>query len=453
MKHLTLACVLLMLSALHAQPEALPDGLKALQHPDPDVRYRAIELLQRLGKVGKFAIPQLREALDDKNAFIRLKAAEALWEIERPKAITLLPIVQEAMRHRTPLVRVRAARVLGMMKEDAADGVPWLIKGLRDDDLEVKMECIQVLGDLGPTAADAAPSLMNLSKEDDFFLVEPLVGAALGNLGVDAIPILRRGLKDTPAKKRLALFALGSMGPADKNTIAGIVAILGEKDAVLRGQAALALAKIGGSAQAAVTPLRKVLAEDDDPKVKLFAAHALWVVEKSQSAMYALTVALENPHLELRLQACRFLRQSLPKNQTVVVAMAKRLKDAETSVKLSALETLGAYGAFAKNAQAEIKPLLSDPDAGLRLSAALSWWQITQETKETLAVFEAALATQDVDVRRQAYSLSASMGMAARPLIPSLLKRWMLEGEELRPTLASALRSIDPEEAAKAGIR
>src|SRR5688500_1468606 len=74
-----------------------PDGLKALKHADPAVRYRAAALLVRLGPVGKFAVPDLREMLKDTNGHVRVKAAEALWIIEKTSPAVLLPILTLAL--------------------------------------------------------------------------------------------------------------------------------------------------------------------------------------------------------------------------------------------------------------------------------------------------------------------------------------------------------------------
>src|SRR5271166_5881043 len=74
----------------------LPDGLKALKHPDAAVRYKAAALLVRLGPVGKIAVPELKETLKDPNGFVRVKAAEALWSIEKTSPALLVPVLVQA---------------------------------------------------------------------------------------------------------------------------------------------------------------------------------------------------------------------------------------------------------------------------------------------------------------------------------------------------------------------
>src|SRR5260370_37086027 len=89
-----------------ARKDKLPyDGLKALTHPNPVVRYNSAALLGRLGPVAKFAIPALHEALRDKDVSVRVKVAEALWKIEHPPAKLLLPVLARALRDKEAAAR------------------------------------------------------------------------------------------------------------------------------------------------------------------------------------------------------------------------------------------------------------------------------------------------------------------------------------------------------------
>src|SRR5437868_4048727 len=53
------------------------EGLKALKHMDPKVRYRAAQTLADLGPQAKFASSALHEALMDKHPLVRIKVVEA----------------------------------------------------------------------------------------------------------------------------------------------------------------------------------------------------------------------------------------------------------------------------------------------------------------------------------------------------------------------------------------
>src|SRR5262249_46276751 len=85
-----------------------PDGLKALKSPDPQIRYNAVELLGKLGKSAKFAVPHLRDMLKDSSVAVRIKVAESLWKIEQPDPKPLLDVLLEACGHEEDIVRAAA---------------------------------------------------------------------------------------------------------------------------------------------------------------------------------------------------------------------------------------------------------------------------------------------------------------------------------------------------------
>lgn len=66
----------------------VPELVKALSHPEPDLRYLAAVWLGGFGPDAKEAIPQLRVALDDENEDVRRAAKDALRRIERPPTAT-----------------------------------------------------------------------------------------------------------------------------------------------------------------------------------------------------------------------------------------------------------------------------------------------------------------------------------------------------------------------------
>src|SRR5947199_6737080 len=122
MKKIALACLCLALAWTGAargqagkKDPSVPDGLKSLKNPDPAVRYNSACLLIQLGPVAKFAIPALREALQDKSPRVRVKVAEALWRVERPPVRVLLPALLASLKEKEEVVRVNALVVLGQM--------------------------------------------------------------------------------------------------------------------------------------------------------------------------------------------------------------------------------------------------------------------------------------------------------------------------------------------------
>src|SRR5262249_39756885 len=158
------------------------------KHPDPKVRYQSAELLRGLGPVAKFAIPALREALKDNDTRVRVKAAEALWTVEKPAPNVVLPVLVAALQEKDADLRVSALMVLGRLGRSARTAVPVITDMLKDKDLGVRLEAILTLGEVGPGAKAAVPALLDVLQGEDVQLIEPLVSVTLGNIGAGAVP-------------------------------------------------------------------------------------------------------------------------------------------------------------------------------------------------------------------------------------------------------------------------
>ena len=182
--------------------------------------------MAELGPLAKFVAPELREALQDKNALVRVKVAEALWKIEQTPALVLLPVLLDAMKDKEAGVRAAAPPVLALLGSKAKGALPALKEALKDKEFDVKLSAVAALGDLGPVAKGSAGDLLALTTDKSFFLLEPFVGAALGNLGESVVPALITALTEkSPERRRVAAYALGSMGPAAAPAVAGLTKV------------------------------------------------------------------------------------------------------------------------------------------------------------------------------------------------------------------------------------
>ena len=80
----------------------------------------------------------------------------------------------------------------------------------------------------------------------------------------------------TDAKQRLkAVKTLSNVGPAHPQAIPALIEALGQPDATLRGEAVLALLKVGPAAKDALSTLERVSQSDKDEKVRGYAAKAI----------------------------------------------------------------------------------------------------------------------------------------------------------------------------------
>jgi len=427
------------------------EGLKALQHPDAKVRYRAAQTLAELGPLAKFAAPDLREALKDKNALVRVKVAEALWKIEQTPASILLPVLLEAMKDKDAGVRAAAPPVIALLGTKAKGALPALKEALKDKEFDVKLAAVAALGDLGPIAKNSAGDLLALTTDPSFFLLEPFVGASLGSLGESVVPALIMALAEkSPERRRVAAYALGSMGPAAAPAVAGLGKALRYEDPATRQHAARALGRIGPEAKSVLPQLENILTDAEVP-VRIEAALATWYITGQAKHTDVLVKALGDKSANVKDAACRALAAMKGGAKQAVGPVADLLDD--NDLRLRAIITLGEIGPGApKPIEMKLVKLLDDKDGEIQLWSAFALWQLGGDAKRTLKVINETLGTEKHYT--QSIILLGEMGTAAESMLPTLVNLYREEDIAAnRQALAVAIKRIDPKLAQKLGIK
>jgi len=435
------------------EPGFQADGLKNLRHPDANIRYQTAALIAKQGPRAKFAVEELREALQDTDPLVRVKVAEALWKVERPSPSVILPTLQRALKDKNPEVREAACEAIGMLGGKGKAAVPALTLALKDEKLPVVMAAVSALGDIGPSATEAAPALLQLAGYADFIILEPIVGAALGEMGEGAVPELAAALKEKSAnRRRAAAYALGSMGPKAEGATKPLTGALGDEEWTIRSLAARALGNIGISAKLALPRLREATV-DKNAQVRVRAAFAVWQIAADTKYVPLLSRSLEDEDVAARELACRALATMATDAKPASGALCKALGDKAPSVQQAAAQAIGSIGRSAKDCVVSLRPLLQDKDRTLRLHAAFALWQVTGEAKESLKALRPLLAEEDA-VQVLAVEKIGAIGPAARDLLPDLVRAYREEdGEAIRRALGDAIKKIDPELAGKLGLR
>ena len=160
---------------------ALPDLL-----PHMTDRRDGANIVQAVGALGvgqPSAVAALRAVLADPLSPNRGLAASALGRLEAGEAV---PELIAALNAREKYTRILAANALGRIGAPAAeDAVPRLVVLLEDRDRDIQIAAAEALAKLGPAAAPAAPALTALLQSSDD-RVKAAARRALAGSGVEA---------------------------------------------------------------------------------------------------------------------------------------------------------------------------------------------------------------------------------------------------------------------------
>jgi HEAT repeat protein len=475
---------------------AVPALIKAVEDTDAYVRRAAAAALENVGPIGRPAIPALTRALDDESAFVRVHAARALWRLDQhPAAVPALAEALKAPGRKDPgsgemelwTARQAAVDALHKMGREVREAVPALARALGDKGWKERWEAAWVLEDIGPDAKAAIPAL-TAALEDEDSQVRMVAADALGALGPDAktaVPALTELLKDKehrvwessaralwridkdPAVVRpfieqlgkgpndwdrlAAARVLGEIGP-EPGVILALVEALKDKDWAVRSRAAESLGAIRPREKTVVTALLNVL-EDPSDHARFSAAKALWQIEKHPRAIPALAQLLDGDP-ELGRQAVSLLAHIGPGAKAARAILIDMLAS-KSDARVRAAEALWWIEKHPR-AIPTIIEVLNNKNwyYSVRCEACISLSKIGPPAREAVPALVTALTDQEESVVRTFVPTAlGGIGPAAQAAVPSLLDALEDEDLSLRSGAAEALKKIDPQAAAKAGIR
>jgi HEAT repeat protein len=200
-----------------------------LRDPNPAVKQNAA---WALGKAGPSAIPKLREALRDEDAFVKRDAVIALKSFEPAPVRAALGDLLFLCEDKDSEVRRAAVKELTRVVEpqDLKVALAILQGVLADRDLEIKRNAALALANIGgKETAAAVPILVDALRRGDLELRRQ-AAAGLRNIGeaaASAVPDLLQTLRDPDEELRKnSAFALGGIGPKAEKAVPALVALL-----------------------------------------------------------------------------------------------------------------------------------------------------------------------------------------------------------------------------------
>jgi HEAT repeat protein len=379
------------------EPRAVQPLARALGDADPLVRAACADALGSQGSPD--AVAPLAGKLDDPAPAVRVQVARALARLGDPRAV--VPLVGK-VQDSVPDVRQAVVRALGDLGDPRATQA--LLLALRDTVPEVKIEALAALGRLrAPEAASAiAPlalernpgvrqaALVALGRIATPEAVHALVRAlgtqedALGSLdrnpvrdalvtaGPAAVAELT-ALLDRPTSPAVATSAAWVLGELRATASAPAIVAALRKGAVPTPAALHALAGAGTAAEVPV-----VLEFVGDPSLReeaLRAATALLDPTRPDGrAVEPLAATLKNPRTSTQDRAAIALLLGRTGAPRAATELAGLVSSKDTTLRLAAIDALGALGAASPAGVADdtLVPLLADADAAIRLHAAVA---------------------------------------------------------------------------------
>jgi HEAT repeat protein len=278
----------------------------------PATRQNILSTLGSMGPAARAVVPDLIDALRDRDPTCRVAALHALRSIGGADPAKLTPALRAFLRDTLdPVRRGVAFDLLGEQGSAAADTVPDLLQELRKPEGAAHLGAARALGKIAPERA----------RKEGVPLVEKLLGPGINQIfGARVVCLLD---PEHPEATHLLRSALRNRNANEWFT---------------RKQAVEAVADLGPAFRDADAELEDVL-KDKNPEVRLSAAAAMWRVRRDADV--------------------------------VVPVLLDLLKPAQTlSMRHQALHQLREMGPAAKEARSVLREMRTDPDPSLRQQAA-----------------------------------------------------------------------------------
>jgi len=261
---------------VHIGEPALSELHKALKHEIPWLRACAAQAISLIAPKDDSISETLLKLTEDKDQNVRADVYCALNKMGCSKEKYIKAFIRGIQ---DPYSRARrmAAEGLGRAGPAAAEAVPALIQGLKDEEEpNTRLASAWALGRIGSLAKQAAPALVKaLGDSDSLYRVQWNAVRALEVLGSDAVDALITGMVDAdPHVRYWCTEVAARLGKKAEKTLDQLVKLTGDTDAHVRLGTARALAKVGKGSQEAHRALVTLL-KDTAWQVRWAAAQSL----------------------------------------------------------------------------------------------------------------------------------------------------------------------------------
>lgn len=484
------------LASLGLRAEAAVPALLGLVRKDRDalVRRAAVYALgqiapeaKRSGSEPKDVVPVLGQVLErDDSEAVRLEVIEALTAFGADAKATL-PALIAVLDEKKELAL--AYRATDLARRLGPDGVLALAAGLQSGDGTFRRRLLAELESLGPDAHKASSAVQLLLADPE---AATRVAAATALVRIDpkvavpaAVPVLRRLLQDEDTTVRWhATMALENLGPPASDAKPELLLALRDESDEVRLSAALAVWRITGRAEPALSILipmvrgqRRVPPRSERMALKALArmgpdarpaAPTLWrylrnpeARERPAAALALLRIETRrqrgdvvfDPRVEVLAVLNGMLRRRQQSEEVLAVLrslghdardavpeIVELLRDERVPLRKAAAETLAAIGPDARSAEPALRDRLKDPNREVRVAAVVALSRVRRDDPESLATL---LRICERAPYPEVSRALAGYGARAKAAVPALRRALRHPLYEVHAAAADALKRID----------
>lgn len=294
------------------------------------------------------------------------------------------------------------------------------------------------------------------------------VDAAVRHIGTNALPSLLRMLRARDSDLRLKLLQLvgqhkhiafrmnrASDGSLDLRATHRVFGVDYTPSEILNFRAVAGFRALGSDARQAVPELIEIYQQSPESGPWGAGAALGAIGPDAREAIPSLLLNVGNTNAGAREIALRALGEIHSQSQLVVPVLIAALRDPAQSVEVAAVTALGRYGEEAKAAVPALVAILKEERNPVTLAnAASALGRIHVEPEVAVAALVTVLHHPVPKVRLESLCALRAFGAEAKLAVPALLEFLESQAEEADKTAAaSALKAIDSEAAAKAGIK
>ena len=282
---------------------------------------------------------------------------------------------------------------------------------------------------------------------------------AVRHIGTNGLPVIISLLQINNPLHHNAVLACQELGVGAKPAIPALMKLL--NDGYANGYVGVAMDRIG---QDGITSLIEALTNENS-SVRYEVIHALGGVLiysgntniQMSDAISTLIDSLEDKSPYVRSIAANSLGVIKDEPSTVVPALIKSLDDNYIWTRWNTCLALGQFGTQATSA---VPTLLTMLKSDARGTAAIALVQIEPDNKTRINSLMPILIENiegiggtNINYRSTTADALASIGEMAKPAVPALLKAAQITTGYEQQRIVIALKKIDPEAAANAGLK